>query len=83
MRCGVRASLRSLMQNISAITDLNPNAVNPDKFLIELVKRRAESESTRIVQPHFGGTMTTARWLRETVDGTFELASDGSGFVMS
>jgi len=85
MRCGVRASLRSLIQNISAVTDLRPNAVTPDEFLIELVRCRAENKATRIVQPHlysFGGSMATARWLRAAVDGTFELSASENRFEM-
>ena len=86
MQCGIGASMQALMKNMSAMTKVARLATGPDEMLVGLVRGCAASESTRITKPHFyafGGVVATARWLRNVVDGTFELQPDSDKFIMS
>lgn len=84
MRCGVGASMLSLVKNLSAMSSLARPAMSPDEVLIGLVRCRAAYEGSRIVQSHFysfGGAVTTASWLRTVIDGAFVLEPDGEKFI--
>jgi methylenetetrahydrofolate reductase (NADPH) len=85
MRCGVGASLHSLMGSMSAMSNLARLATSPDEMLVGLVRGRREYEGSRLAQPHFysfGGAVTTARWLRAVVESNFALSPESSKFVM-
>lgn len=85
MRCGVGASMLSLVKNLSAISSLARPAISPDEVLIGLVRCRAVYAGSHLVQPHFysfGGAVTTASWLRAVIDGAFVLQPDAEKFIV-
>jgi methylenetetrahydrofolate reductase (NADPH) len=84
MRCGVGNSLHALMQNMSGLSSFARVVISPDEMLAGLVRGRATSLDSRIVQPHFysfGGAVATARWLRAVVDGAFDVDPGGGKFA--
>src|SRR5579875_148766 len=86
MMCGIGASLGKLGTGLGLVGRVAGLATSPDEMLIALVQGRAAQESTRLVHPHvyaFGGVMSTARWLRSVIDGTFELDRSGEKFSVS
>lgn len=86
MMCGIGASLTAVVRNLSAMGNLPHLAVNPDEVLLQLVRGRARSGVTRIVQPHFfafGGTLATARWMQEVKAGNIRVDAKGAGFALS
>ncbi len=83
MMCGIGASLGKLGTGLGLVGRAAGLATSPDEMLIALVQGCAAQDSTRIAHPHvyaFGGVMSTARWLRSVVDGTFELDRSGEKF---
>jgi methylenetetrahydrofolate reductase (NADPH) len=86
MMCGIGASLSAVVRNLSAMGNLPHLAVNPDEVLVQLVRGRARSGVTRIVQPHFfsfGGTLATARWMQAVMGGHIQVDSAGGRFTLS
>ena len=74
MQCGVGASLRGLMRNMTALRNVTGLATSPDEMMAGIVTGRAPG--SRIVGPHLyslGGALATATWLRAVVDGEFTL----------
>jgi len=91
MDCGVGASLGSLMKNmgnmakLAGISSTPGMATTPDEMFVGLLKGRAAYTGSRIVQPHlyaFGGTVSTADWLRAVADGAFDLPQKGGRFEL-
>jgi methylenetetrahydrofolate reductase (NADPH) len=84
VQCGVGASLRSVMKNMSAMSKMARLATSPDEMLVSLVRGCSGNVDTRLRQPHFfafGGAIATAQWLRMVREGRFELPLDGGKFV--
>jgi methylenetetrahydrofolate reductase (NADPH) len=71
MRCGIGASLRTVMRNLSAVTGGADLATTPDQHVMCLMQL---SGSTRVVAPHFfsfGGALETARWIERIIARDF------------
>jgi methylenetetrahydrofolate reductase (NADPH) len=71
MRCGIGASLRTVMRNLSAVSGGADLATAPDQHVMRLIEL---PNSTRVVAPHFfsfGGALETARWIARVVSGDF------------
>jgi methylenetetrahydrofolate reductase (NADPH) len=85
VRCGIGASLSSLVRNRGVVASLTGLATRPDEMLLGLVRGCASSVDARLVAPHvysFGGALATAGWLRSLMDGAFDLATDGKTFAL-
>jgi len=73
MLCGIGASLRTVMRNLSAVGSFSELATTPDQHVIRLMQLPA---TTRVVAPHFfsfGGALNTARWIKQVAAGAFEI----------
>jgi methylenetetrahydrofolate reductase (NADPH) len=73
MRCGIGASLRTVMRNLSGLSGIAELATTPEQHLMRLMQL---PPSTRIVAPHFfcfGGVLETAEWIHQIVSGQFAL----------
>lgn len=84
--CGVGASLGKVMKNMAAMTNLARMKVGPDQMMVGILRGCAANPQARIVRPHFyafGGVVATATWLRQVMDGNFELDPDSDKFVMN
>jgi len=80
MRCGIGASLRTVMRNLSAVSGIAELAITPEQHLMRLMRL---SGSTRVVAPHFfsfGGALETADWISRVVSGAFVIEPDELGF---
>jgi methylenetetrahydrofolate reductase (NADPH) len=77
IQCGVGASMRALVRNLSAAAHASDLATSPDRHLLALL---AAPVSTQIVGPHFfafGGALETARWMRSVAAGAFDIDPKG------
>lgn len=86
MQCGVGASLRSVMKNMSTMSKMARVATSPDEMLVGLVRGSDADRATRLCQAHFfafGGSVATAQWLRRVSEGRFELPDEGGRFRMN
>ena len=86
VQCGVGASLRSVMKNISTMSKMARLATSPDEMLVGLLRGRPANSDTRLRQPHFfafGGALATAQWLRRVREGRFDLPPEGGKFVLT
>jgi methylenetetrahydrofolate reductase (NADPH) len=84
MQCGVGASLRGLMRNMTALRNVTGLATSPDEMLTGIVTGRAPG--SRIVGPHLyslGGALATAGWLRAVVDGEFSVDPQTGRFELA
>jgi len=84
--CGVGASPGSVMKNMAAMTNLARMKVGPDQMMVGILRGCAAHPQARIVRPHFyafGGVVATANWLRQVMDGRFEIDPDSDKFVMN
>jgi len=84
VQCGVGASLRSVMKNMSMMSKMAHLATSPDEMLVGLIRGRSASGDMQLCQPHFfafGGVLATAQWLRMVREGRFDLPPDGGKFV--
>jgi methylenetetrahydrofolate reductase (NADPH) len=75
MQCGIGASLRTLLHNLSAVGRVAELAINPDQHLLRLL---AVPLTAQIVAPHFfafGGCVQTARWIHQIAAGAFAIDS--------
>ena len=73
IQCGIGASARILMRNLSAAGSVAELATTPDQHLLALL---AAPLPEQIVAPHFfafGGSLETARWMRKVAAGEFEV----------
>jgi methylenetetrahydrofolate reductase (NADPH) len=85
VQCGVGASLRSVMKNMSAMSKMARLATSPDEMLVGLVRGSSGNGASHLRHPHFfafGGALATAQWLRRVLDGRFELSAHGGPFLM-
>jgi methylenetetrahydrofolate reductase (NADPH) len=65
MRCGIGASLRVVMHNLSGVNDMAELATTPEQHLMRLMQLDG---ATRVIAPHFfcfGGVLETARWINQ------------------
>jgi methylenetetrahydrofolate reductase (NADPH) len=73
MLCGVGASVRTLMRNLSAFGNVSDLAISPDQHVMRLTQLPVGSQ---VVAPHFfafGGALQTARWIRRVAAGEFDI----------
>jgi methylenetetrahydrofolate reductase (NADPH) len=80
IQCGIGASMRVLMRNLSAAGRSSGLAVSPDQHLLALLTAAA---SAQIVAPHFfafGGALETARWMRKIAAGEFDIDAQAAHF---
>jgi methylenetetrahydrofolate reductase (NADPH) len=78
--CGIGASLRTVMRNLSAAGGIADLATSPDQHVMRLVQ---SSETTQVVAPHFfafGGTLETAKWINRVRCGKFEIDGKSGKF---
>lgn len=81
MRCGIGASLRTVMRNLSAVTGDAELAITPDQHVVRLM----QSSSTRVEAPHFfsfGGALETAQWIARVISGDFVMDPAGGRFLI-
>jgi methylenetetrahydrofolate reductase (NADPH) len=73
IQCGIGASMRALMRNLSSAAHASDLATTPDRHLLSLLQTPV---SAQIVAPHFfafGGALETARWMQKIAAGAFEI----------
>jgi methylenetetrahydrofolate reductase (NADPH) len=73
IQCGIGASARTLMRNLSAAGSVADLATTPDQHLLALLSAPLPKQ---IVAPHFfafGGSVETARWMRKIAAGEFDV----------
>jgi methylenetetrahydrofolate reductase (NADPH) len=82
MRCGIGASLRTVMRNLSGLSGIAELATTPEQHVMRLMQLPG---STRIVAPHFfcfGGVLETAEWINHVVSGHFAIDPAEVKFVV-
>jgi methylenetetrahydrofolate reductase (NADPH) len=82
IQCGIGASMRALMRNVSAAAHSSGLATSPDQHLLGLL---GTPVSAQIVAPHFfafGGALETARWMRKVAAGAFDIDAQAAQFRM-
>jgi methylenetetrahydrofolate reductase (NADPH) len=80
IQCGIGASMRTLMRNLSAAAQSSDLATSPDQHLLALL---ANPIPAQIAAPHFfafGGALQTARWMRKIAAGAFEIDAKAAQF---
>jgi methylenetetrahydrofolate reductase (NADPH) len=73
MRCGIGASLRTVMRNLSAVSGVAELATTPEQHVMRLMQLPG---ATRVIAPHFfcfGGVLETAEWIGQVVAGRFTI----------
>lgn len=73
MRCGIGASLRTVMRNLSAVSAVAELATTPEQHVMRLMQLPS---ATRVIAPHFfcfGGVLETASWINQVVSGHFTI----------
>lgn len=73
MRCGIGASLRTVMRNLSGLSGIAELATTPEQHVMRLMQL---PDSTRVTAPHFfsfGGVLETAEWINRVASGHFEI----------
>ena len=73
IQCGIGASMRALMGNLSAAAHSSGWATTPDQHLLTLFRAPV---SAQVVAPHFfafGGVLETARWIQKVAAGEFHV----------
>jgi methylenetetrahydrofolate reductase (NADPH) len=82
IQCGIGASMRAVMRNLSGAARSSGLATTPDQHLLGLL---AAPVSAQIVAPHFfafGGALETARWMRKVAAGAFDVDAKAAQFRM-
>lgn len=82
IQCGIGASMRVLMRNLSAASRSAELAVTPDQHLLAHLTTAA---SVQIIAPHFfafGGALETARWMRKIAAGAFDIDAPARHFSL-
>jgi methylenetetrahydrofolate reductase (NADPH) len=82
IQCGIGASMRALMRNLSAAAQSSELATSPDQHLLALL---TDPLSAQIAAPHFfafGGVLETARWMRQVAAGAFDIDAKAAQFRM-
>jgi methylenetetrahydrofolate reductase (NADPH) len=85
MRCGIGASLSSLMKNTSAMSNLTRMATTPDAMVSGIIRGVIPDPGSRIVKPHFfcfGGLIETVSWINAVREGSFDLGEDAGSFAL-
>lgn len=80
IQCGISASMRVLMRNLSTAVHTAELATSPDQHLLGLLRAPV---SGQIVAPHFfafGGALETARWMRTIAAGAFDIDARAAQF---
>jgi methylenetetrahydrofolate reductase (NADPH) len=75
MQCGIGASLRTVMRNLSSVGSFVDLAITPEQHLVRLLDT---APCFQVVAPHFfafGGSIETARWISKMAAGEFEIES--------
>jgi len=83
MLCGIGASLRTVMHNLSAAAGITELAISPDRHVMHLMDLPA---TTQVVAPHFfafGGALETARWIQQVGLGKFTVDLSAQRFTVS
>jgi methylenetetrahydrofolate reductase (NADPH) len=83
MLCGIGASLRTVMHNLSAAASITDLAISPDRHVMHLMELPA---ATQVVAPHFfsfGGALKTARWIQHVGHGKFNVDLSARRFTVS
>jgi methylenetetrahydrofolate reductase (NADPH) len=82
IQCGIGASMRAVMRNLSGAAHSSGLATTPDQHLLGLL---GTPVSAQIVAPHFfafGGALKTARWMRKVAAGAFDVDANAAQFRM-
>ena len=82
IQCGIGASMRAVMRNLSGASHSSGLATTPDQHLLGLL---GTPVSAQIVAPHFfafGGALETARWMRKVAAGAFDVDANAAQFRM-
>ena len=80
IQCGIGASMRVLMRNLSSAAHSSGLATTPDQHLLSLL---GVPVSAQIVAPHFfafGGALETARWMQKIAAGHFDINAKAGQF---
>ena len=80
MRCGIGASLRTVMRNLSALSGIAELATTPEQHIMRLMQLPS---STHVVAPHFfcfGGVLETAHWINRISSGHFVIDTEAMRF---
>ena len=83
MRCGIGASLRAVMHNLSAVGAIAELATTPEQHVMRLMQLPS---STRVVAPHFfsfGGVIETAHWINRVASGDFAIDAAETSFLIA
>jgi methylenetetrahydrofolate reductase (NADPH) len=82
MRCGIGASLRTVMRNLSAVSGVAELATTPEQHVMRLMQLPS---ATRVIAPHFfcfGGVLETAQWISRVVAGHFTIDAAAATFLV-
>src|ERR1700719_2043120 len=82
IQCGIGASMRALMRNLSAAAPSADLATSPDQHLLGLL---GSPLPPQIAAPHFfafGGALETARWMGKVAAGAFDIDAAAAQFRM-
>ncbi len=82
IQCGIGASMRAMMRNLSAATHPSDLATSPDQHLLRLL---SSPVSAQIAAPHFfafGGALETAHWMQKVAAGAFDIDAKAGRFVI-
>jgi methylenetetrahydrofolate reductase (NADPH) len=82
IQCGIGASMRVLMRNLSNAAHASDLATSPDQHLLGLLGAPA---SAQITAPHFfafGGALETARWMQKIAAGAFDINAKAGQFEL-
>jgi methylenetetrahydrofolate reductase (NADPH) len=82
IQCGIGASTRAVLRNLSAASSSPSLATSPDQHLTALL---ATPLPAQITAPHFfafGGAAETARWMRKIAAGAFDVDLKSARFTV-
>jgi methylenetetrahydrofolate reductase (NADPH) len=73
IQCGIGASARTLMRNLSAAGSVADLATTPDQHLLALLAAPLPEQIVALHFFAFGGSLETARWMRMLAAGEFDI----------
>ena len=82
IQCGIGASMRAMMRNLSAAAQSSDLATSPDQHLLSLLSTPVMAQ---IAAPHFfafGGALETARWMQKIAAGAFDIDAKAARLVI-
>jgi methylenetetrahydrofolate reductase (NADPH) len=82
IQCGIGASMRVLMRNLSTAVRSAELATSPDQHLLGLF---GAPVAAQVVAPHFfafGGALETARWMQTIAAGDFDIDAKAARFIL-